>query len=344
MHVHVTIIGLNRVGTSVGLALKRYQSQPAAQHSFTIIGSDNENEPMKTAHKMGAIDNFQRDKLKAVDGAELIFTNLPYGETEGLFARIGPALKPGAVVLDLSLLKQPALGWADEFFVRNAQGSALAYLVGITPILNANALYSGGIDAQDARADLFDDAEILIAPDPQCPPEAVQLAEDVTRLLGARPRFMDPAEHDGLIAATEELPALLGATLFYTLEQSDGWTELRRMVNPTLALAFQSLRTRTQADALALLTHNRANVLHHLDTLIARLGEVRHALAAGGDDAELEAFLGLVYRAWQKWDAKRTSGNWDEGRSVEPLPGPLGAMGGMLFGRRLRKSDNEDAD
>ncbi len=299
---------------------------------------------MKTAQKLGAIDDFHRDKVKATESASVIVTHLPYGETEGLFARIGPALKPGAVVLDLSPLKQPALKWASEFFPKNEAGRLTAYLVGLTPMVGIDALYSGGIGVEDARADLFDGADVLIAPDAHCPAEAVQLAEDIARLIGGVPRFIDPAEHDGLIAATEELPALLGAALFYTLAQSDGWPELQRMVNPTLALSFQSLRTRSQADALTLLAHNRANVLRHLDSLIEQLGQVRGALASGAaiQDAELDAFLQVVYGAWLKWDARRTSGSWDDAARPDPLPGAFSAMGEMLFGRRSKKSDDED--
>jgi prephenate dehydrogenase len=344
MQVHVTIIGLDRLGGSIGLALKRYQTRPDARHSFVILGSDNTNEPMKAAQKIGAIDDFHRDKVKAVENAELVITNLPYGQTEGLLARIGPALKPGAVVLDLSVLKQPVLQWAREFFPKNAQGQEVAYLVGMTPIVNVSGLYSGSVEVEDARADLFDSSEILIAPDTSCPPEAVQLAEDVARLMGGKPRFIDPAEHDALIAATEELPALLGATLFYTLERSEGWAELQRMVNPTLALAIQSLRLREREDALALLSYNRTNVLRHLDNLIARLNEVRGVLAAPPENGELEAFLDVVYGAWQKWDVKRYSGNWDDARAPEKLPGPLSSMGGMLFGRLGRKSDEDKDD
>src|SRR5690554_3130983 len=344
MHVNVTIIGLDRIGASFGLALKRYQARPDAKHSFTILGSDNISEPMKAAQKLGVVDDFHRDKLKAIENAELVISNLPYGQMEGLLARIGPSLKPGAVVLDLSLLKQPVLKWVDEFFPKNSTGQTVAYLVGITPMVNAQALYSGATGVDDARADLFDDAEIVIAPDTRCPPEAVQLAEDVAKLIGGKPRFMDPAEHDGLIAATEELPALLGAALFYMLEQSEGWADIQRMVNPTLALAIQSLRTREREDAQALFSYNRPNLIRHLDSLIARLNEVRGVLASGEDSGELEAFLDVVYNAWQQWDMKRYSGNWDDARAPEKLSGPLGGMGGMLFGRLGRKDGKDDED
>ena len=80
MHVHVAIIGLDRTGASIGLALKRYQNQSRAEHTFTIIGSDTKGMPMKSAEKMGAVDNFNRALLKATDNADLVFVNVPYGD------------------------------------------------------------------------------------------------------------------------------------------------------------------------------------------------------------------------------------------------------------------------
>ena len=291
MHVTVAIIGLDRLGTSFGLALKRYQSQPKAQHSFTIIGSDPTAFPMKTAQKMGAIDNFNRAVLKAMDGADLIILNVPYGSLEDTYAVIGPELKSGAVVLDTSLLKQPAIDLAQRYFPARADGQPLAYLIGTTPIINVQALYGGDLSVEGARADLFDKSDVLLTPDMKTPSEAIQLAEDIVRLIGGQPRFMDPAEHDGLIAATEELPALLGAALFYMLEQSEGWADIQRMVNPTLALAIQSLRTREREDAQALFSYNRPNLIRHLDSLIARLNEVRGVLAAPACGRAASAWL-----------------------------------------------------
>ncbi|NLX09349.1 MAG: prephenate dehydrogenase [Chloroflexi bacterium] len=343
MHVTVAIIGLDRLGTSFGLALKRYQSQPKAQHSFTIIGSDPTAFPMKTAQKMGAIDNFNRAVLKAMDGADLIILNVPYGSLEDTYAVIGPELKSGAVVLDTSLLKQPAIDLAQRYFPARADGQPLAYLIGTTPIINVQALYGGDLSVEGARADLFDKSDVLLTPDMKTPSEAIQLAEDIVRLIGGQPRFMDPAEHDGLIAATEELPALLGATLFYTLLQSEGWQELRRMVNPALALATQNLRYQMPDDLLPLLVQNRENLLRHLEALIGALDGVRDALAENDSD-QIEAFLVLVRRTWEQWDVKRFSGKWeDSGQQPEVLPGPFGSVSGFLSMRR-KKEDEDDED
>ncbi len=345
MQVHAAIIGLDRIGASIGLALKRYQNQSRAEHTFTIIGSDTKGMPMKSAEKMGAVDNFNRALLKATDNADLVFVNVPYGEVEELYARLGPELKPGAVVLDLSLLKQPVIDLAAKHFRTNEHGKPLAYLVGITPVISASGLYSGDMSAEAARADLFDEAEFLVAPDSKCPSEAIALAEDVIRLMGGKSRFMDPVEHDGLIAATEGLPALLGAALFYMLNRSEGWLELRRMVNPSLALAMQNLRHQSHEDLFALLTQNRVNVQRHLESLIGTLDQVRDALADPGEDGEflkLEALLTSVQSEWEKWDVKRHSGRWEDVKEPEPLPGPLGSLGGLFIGRRGRSRSEDD--
>lgn len=343
MHVHVSIVGLDRISTSFALALKRYQSQPKAQHSFTIIGSDSSAQAMKAAHRLGAIDNFDRKLLKATENADLIVIKSSPAALEDIYTRLGPALKPGAVVLDMSDLKEPGIAWAKQHFPTNDRGIAIAYLVGVTPIVNVTGLFIGEMGPEAATADLFDRAEFLITPDASCPSEAITLAEDVVRLVGGVPRFMDPAEHDGLIAATEQLPALIGAAIFYALQQSDGWPELRRMVNPTLALSFQALRHQTPADLSLAFGRNRANLARHLGHVIQTLDELREALAIGDAD-KIDAFLSVVGREWEKWDVKRHSGQWEEMPTTETLPSPLGSLGGFLTMSRRKKQGEEDKE
>jgi prephenate dehydrogenase len=344
MHAHVTIIGLDRLGTSFGLALKRYQNQRGAEHTFTIVGSDPRGFAMKTAQKMDAVDNFHRALLKASENADLIIMNAPFSDVEEMYRRLGPELKPGAVILDMSTLKMPVIDWAQRYLSHNDAGEPLAYMVGITPMVNANALYKGDLTVEGAQEDLFDDVDILIAPSTDTPSEALALTEDVVRLVGGKPRFMDPLEHDGLIAASEELPALLGAVLFYMLKQTDGWMELRRMVNPTLALATQNLRYQRPDDLFALFIHNRDNLARHLEGLIGVLDQVRDSLVSGEEGAEeLEGFLEVVQKTWEQWDIKRHSGKWEDAKDLELLPGPFGSASGFLSMRR-RGKDEDDED
>lgn len=341
MQVTLSVIGLDRISTSFALALKRYQSQPKAQHTFTITGSDPSAQAMKTAERLGAVDKSDRKPSKAVANAELVIVRCPPGSLADTYAQFGPALKPGAVALDLSDLKEPAIALARQHFPASEGGARVAYVVGLTPIVNVSGLYAGETGPEAASADLLDGAECLVMPDTQCPSEAIRLAEDVIRLAGGVPRFMDPAEHDALTAATEQLPALLGAALFYALQQSEGWPDLRRMVNPTLALAFQSLRTQTPNDLQAVFSHNRANLARHLDGIIGVLSELRAALATGDSDT-LAAFLALVGKEWEKWDGKRHSGKWEEAPEIERLPGVFASMGGFLTMPRKKQREDED--
>jgi prephenate dehydrogenase len=327
----------------LALAIKRYQNKSKTAHTFTIVGSDTKPNPMKAAEKIGAVDSTNRSLAKAVGNANLVILNIPPGQYEDLYARLGAQLRPSTVVLDLALLKLPAIESARRFFPKNDQGVPVAFLVGITPVVNIGGLYSGEVEVEAARADLFDDAEILVTPDPKCPAEAITLAEDVIRLVGGRPRFMDPAEHDGLIAATEGLPAALGVGLFYMLLKSEGWSELRRMVNPSLALTIQNLRCQSDKDLFAFFTHNRENLVRHLEMLIGTLDEMHDILADQAHDAKLEALLARVQTEWEKWDLKRTTGNWD-GIQIPERPGGglLSGLFGFGGGRsRLGEADDE---
>jgi prephenate dehydrogenase len=343
MQVNVTIIGLDRLSASFGLAIKRYERKPKTEHQFTITGSDAKPNLLKAAEQAGAVDRTDRSIDKALHDADVVIMNAPFGQLEAIYANMGTELKPGTVVLDLALLKQPVIAWAERYFPKNDQGAPLAYLVGITPIISYSALYTSEIDVEDAREDLFDDAEILIAPDPKCPGQAISLAEDIVGIVGGRPRFIDPAEHDGLIASTEGLPAVLAGGLFYMFQKSDGWTDLRRMVNPSLAWHIQNLRCQSDQDLLALFTHNRANLAQRLQTLIVTLDEIRDTLADPDGDDKLEALLTRVQAEWEKWDMKRQTGNWED----SPVPGATGGMmnglmGGLFGGLGRRKTDQDE--
>lgn len=346
MHVNVSIVGLDRISLSCALALKRYQKQPKAEHSFTIIGSDLRGHVMKAAQEAGALDNFDRKLRKATENADLILVNAPPNQLEDIYTRLGPELKPGAVVLDMTPLKETAIALARAHFPKNTDGQLVAYLVGITPIVSIKGLYEGRLDVEAADAGLFDGAEILVTPDTRCPAEAIALSEDIVRLLGATPRFMDPAEHDGLIAATEGLPNALGVALFNMLQQSEGWLELRRMINPTMALSIQNLRYQTPGDLLALFTRNRENLVRHLESMIGALGEMRDILAEppdeDGDFVTLETYLQRVGQEWEKWDTKRHSGKWDDAKKLDVSGGLLGNLGGMFTFKTRDKNTDDD--
>ena len=66
--VQVAILGLNRIGTSIGLALKKYNSRAGAKHQFRVTGYSTRNDEVKTAQKLGAVDAVSAQPSDAARG------------------------------------------------------------------------------------------------------------------------------------------------------------------------------------------------------------------------------------------------------------------------------------
>lgn len=334
--ITVTIAGLGRVGASVGLALKRYNARPDARHQFDITGVEDRPGVLKDLEKLGAVDRMARSLADAARDRDIVVLALPYAELRRAYREGGPAVRPGGVVLDMAPLKLPSAAWAAEHL------NAEAHQVGVTPVLNPQYLFDGLDDTSYAAADLFDKGTLLLMPAANCVPAAVELASDFATLLGASVRFMDPAEHDGLVGAVTGLPALLGVALFRAALTSPGWDDLQRMTNPDFGRATHHLFDTHPDDLRDLWLNNRDALLRHTDHLIATLQALRDVLAAG-DRAAVEAAVIGAADAYSAWVNRRFSGNWDQ---QAPTPRPTtgetimtGLMGGYLAKRLLGDRD-----
>ncbi|MCC7449983.1 MAG: prephenate dehydrogenase [Anaerolineae bacterium] len=341
--VNVTIIGLQRLGTSFGLALKRLMKTPGNQHEFIIAGNDEDSGAMKAARQMGAIDQDVRALESAVEKADLVLMASPYDVTKEIFSVIGPVLKPGAVVMDTSPLKLPAIDWAKRVFRRNAEGQYEAYLVGVTPVINPAYLNDSSNDTSTARADLFDKGLLVVSPSPDCPQEAVQLIAELADLMELKVHFADPAEHDGIIAGMEALPLLLQLGYFRNLNGSKAWDDLQRFGNPAFALATYQLGQSTPEDLSALIHRNRENTVRALESLIGTLDELRDVLASGDDITVTEVFTDSIER-YERWLKARRSSKWGDQPETPSVQGGglMGSLGSMLmpFGGKKRAKDD----
>jgi prephenate dehydrogenase len=264
---------------------------------------------------------------------------MPYGEVEGAYRATGGALRPGAVLLDVSPLKMPSSGWADMHL------SSETHMVGITPILNPKYLFDGLDDAEHGAEDLFDKGTMLLMPTTKSAKDAVELAADLSELLGATPRFADPAEHDAWIAAVEGIPLLLGLTAFKTLREDEGWNDVQRAVNPSFGRLTHHLYDTHPDDIRDLLLQDRQNVVRQIDHLIETLRIFRRMLAEN-NRAALEDSIAKSASAYHEWLARRQSARWEDGEeSRQPRSGDIfmtGMLGGYLS-KRLRgdKDGNE---
>jgi|GEM_PF-135372 len=343
--ITLAIIGLQRMGTSFGLAVKRYMKTPNVEHQFTIIGSDESVDAVRAAHKSEAIDQEARTPAAAVAKADLVILATRYGLYDDLYQAISSSLKAGVVILDLSPLKQRAIARADKYLPRDSDGHPLAYMVGATPIINPLLLNDPGDTTESARADLFDKGTMILSPSVSARGEAIQLAADFSELLGMSVHFTEPAEHDGMVASIEGLPLLTALAVFRTLRKNNTWDDLRRLGNPPFAISTLGLEQITAQDALALFDGNRDRAAQALEALINTLDEVRDVLMA--DDPLLlgEAFEDAINQR-AEWQHLRRQNTWDTRTAIKPTEDISigGVMSGRFLGRFLRPGADKGSD
>ncbi|MAS35073.1 MAG: hypothetical protein CL610_13770 [Anaerolineaceae bacterium] len=335
--ISVTIIGLGRLGASVGLALQRYNRKGNTPHTFDVVGVEDRPAMLEQAEKQGAIGKSARNLHSAIQNRDIIVLALPYADVRRTYQHIGKDLRPGAVVMDMSPLTMPSVGWAREFL------SPEAHMIGMTPVVNPKYLYDGMDDTEHAAEDLFDDGTMMLMPSPSCIREAVELASDFSSLLGSKIHFIDPMEHDSLIAATVSLPTLLGVMGFYSLSKNAGWGDIQRLANPPFGRLTHQLHDTHPDDLRDLWLNNRTSLVHYIDDMIEKLYEVRQVL--GQEDRHaLEAVLTQSADEYSAWINRRHNNKWDdEAKPVTPSTGESlmsGLMGGALAKRLRGDKDN----
>ncbi|MBP7693217.1 MAG: prephenate dehydrogenase [Anaerolineales bacterium] len=319
--VKITLIGLDRVGASLALALK-------ARPELRLTGFDRDNDLARQAQAGGLIHAAKWNLLEAAAGADLVLLGGPLADQPEWLKAFGPEVRDGGVVIGLGRLLAPQLAAAQRGL------PAGRHFVAAHPLLNPAQLYDGAAGLEAARPDLFAKSLWALAAAPECAPEALKLAGDLATLVGAQPYFMDPAEHDGLAAAVDGLPVLVAHALLRAADASPGWGEMRKVADREFATATFAL---ANLDAAAL-SLNRENVLRYLDALSAELSGLRD-LVARSDAAALAAVLTESAERRARWETDRARGEWEPAPAGPELPTFAGALGRFFAGGLFKKRD-----
>jgi prephenate dehydrogenase len=327
MPVQISILGLNQIGASFGLALASLKEK----EQVIRVGSDRDLGKARQAEKMGAIDKTSANLHASVENADVVILALPVDEIRITLEAIAADLKPGCVVVDTSPVKAAVTGWADELV------PAERYFVSLTPTISPLHLMQSGNGIEAARADLFKDSMMLITCPANTDESAITLATNLTKVVGATPLFSDPAEADGLLAATYLLPELVSAALVNATINQPGWREARKVAGRAYAqsteLALQMEGRSTLGDAALLNAENTARMINEV---IYELGLLRDALQTGSGDT-LNERLQNAQQARGQWILQRNAANW-EPRADKDSQLPTGReILGRLIGFRPKK-------
>lgn len=278
----IAIVGLGAIGTSIGLALKHSDAD------IEIIGHDKDHAIAGAAAKRGAVDRADWNLISACEDAEVIILAVPISDIAGTLKALAPYLTERNIVTDTAAVKSPVMAWAAEHL------PAAVSFVGGNPIIRRAA---HGQD--DADPNLFVDAVYCLTPAPTATSQALETVADLVTALGAKPYFMDAAEHDGLIAAVGHLPFILAATLMLQVETSTSHRELIRLSGAAFESAINALGG-DMGEKRDLCLMDRGNITRWLDGYMESLRDFRELIDCADGEA-IEATFKTASEARQKW-------------------------------------------
>lgn len=320
----ITIIGLDRIGASIGLALKQSPLE------VTVIGHDADATKGKVAKEtVLAIDQAEWNMVNAARKADILVITTPTSFLESILQVIGSELQPHTLVLDFSSLKRLGLDWAEQYL---RQG----HYVGAMPVLAAPYLADGRSEAIAATPDLFKNSAFCLMPSPNADPQAVETAVNFGLLLGALPYFVDPDEYDSLVQGSETLPGLISLAMFNNMQKATGWRDMMRFVGLPFALMTRPLQNERDIPLHAL--QNRQATLRWLDAMMDELKVVRRLIYEENDEV-LTALTEQLATEREKWLTARQKNDWDERKSPPIRPRTLSQH---LLGGLAPQGDGDD--
>lgn len=314
----ISIVGLDVLGQSLGMALRQ------SNGDFIVVGHDPDPEATRAAKRSGAVDRTEWNLHNACDEASLLITTSPLQDLEELLRQVQEDLAPGAVIVAVG----EVLSSAQEIARRVLSGP---HFVAIHPVLTQ----AGGELSPSAQ--LFHGAQICIASSLETAPEALELVNNLVHNLEAKPLYIDPTEHDGIVSLLEQLPKLVGAALMQVSSQAPGWKDGQKLAGRTFAHS-----TDIGDDPAALATALHANRLHlsrSLDALEEALVHWR-SLLEQADEAALRDGLSQAIDQRRQWARNVELKEWEPPLTPPPEEQP-GLFRQMFFGDLFRPRRRE---
>ncbi len=317
----ITIIGLGKTGSSLGLALA------GKQGNIERIGHDCEVNVAKEALKVGAIDRYAINLHQAVEDADIVFLAVPFDQIHQTVELIAQDLQEGTIVVEFSPAKQRVSQWMKELLPPKR------YYVGWNMGINPHYLYDTNKGIGASRQDYFHQGVIAVTAPPGTPSEVFNLIGGLIKMLGAEPLFADVMEMDGVLAEAQVMPQLFSALTVYTLTRQPGWREARKFAAQDFwEMGLPIFQSISPAELSETLLANRETAQRLINDLISVLIECRDEIASG-EGEQLTKYLIEAQQRFEKWHQERLAANWifeETGLRREDIP-----TAGEVFGRLI---------
>jgi prephenate dehydrogenase len=164
--------------------------------------------------------------------------------------------------------------------------------------------------------------------------------------LEAESFFIDATEHDGFIAAAENLPQLLSVALVQDIINSPAWRDAQKYANYRFASGIEACASSDVAEDILSLLENRENVVIHINTLLRELLALRDVISKGDEESITRSMIEAA-ELRSAWLSRLNTGLWDESRypNLEKVPkSGQHMLGRILFGEGLMQRLDRDPD
>jgi len=281
----LAVVGVGLIGGSAALALRR------AGIATRVVGFDRDRAALEKAAELGVIDTAADSTSEAVKDADLVLIAVPVRSIGPVLHDAALALRADAVVTDVGSTKAEVVRIARhelrERFPRFVPGHPIA------------GRETSGVES--ALQDLFRGARVVLTPEKETAPDALDAVRGAWEAVGARVSTAEAEEHDRIFAAVSHLPHILSFALVSELAARDNAAEL-------LGFAAGGFRDFTRIAASSpqmwrdISVQNRDALLAEIDRYVARLAVFRE-LIERGEAAGLERLMTEARTARSLWGA-----------------------------------------
>lgn len=197
----IAIFGVGLIGGSLGMAAR---NRGLANH---VIGVGRNEDRLRRAMIVGAIDDYSMDLQKGTADADLVVICTPVLLIAPTLANMADYLKPGAVITDVGSTKSVIV---DECESVTPEG---CYFVGGHPMAGSEQT---GVEA--AAPDLYEGATWVVTNSANTDVMALGKLTALAEAVGANVEIMDPKSHDAAVAIISHLPHIMSGALLQTAE------------------------------------------------------------------------------------------------------------------------------
>ncbi len=268
----VAIVGVGLIGGSIGMTLRERGL------ADRVIGIGRRQPSLRTARRVGAVNNTTVEMAKGVAEAELIVVSTPVGRIVEDVQRAAQFCPEGTLITDAGSTKRSIVESLDARLPRGCR------FLGSHPL--AGSEKAGAIHA---RADLFEGRIAILTPTKNTRAEDFDTLEGFWSALGSVVVQMSPEDHDRALALTSHVPHLAAAALAAILPERYFRLSGTGILDTT-RIAAGDPELWKQIFLL-----NRENVLAALDRYDEQLAALRTAIRQG-DEKTLVHLLTLAQK------------------------------------------------